>query len=193
MGIIVSTTCNRWTACSGTAIISPTFSTATIETLSPDASEGNPTTLTGLAGWKTIARGEVEAENYLMCIPMANANNATAGLRVWGWNKSSVPSGGLNGGQIVYVPTLLFQCSYTAGNLASQRLSGMFATDTITQTFGPASGTRVESPTAETTPLADTAPGYFIIDLLGSQFVLFDFAINSGSATSMNGLFRTMS
>lgn len=122
---------------------------------------------------------------------MADANNATAGLRVWGWNESKIITGG---GSVIYVPTLLFGCAYTAGNLISLRMSTpLYSADTITQNFGPSAGTRVESPAAETTPLADTSAGYAVFDVLGSEYLFFDFAINSGTATAMNGLYSPIS
>lgn len=179
MSVIALTSANEWTAClaaNGTA--SSFSSTVPVETAVKSPLQ-NPAIAS--AGFVTVAKAGNMAESFLVVQPTADANNATASLRVWGWSQCPHASDGF----VWLKPVLLVQVAYTAGNILSA-ISGQYIADTITRTAGD-STLRLYSPTTDS---LNDIPGQFAVDLLGSRYVYFDFAINSGSAASMNGFYR---
>lgn len=152
--------------------------TVPVETVSPNSSGTAAALLTTDGFWQLSGVDSICPSNIVVAPYATTANDVTASLRVWGWNTNH----DITAGGIWYIPTLLIEVAYTAGNIASTLGTSWFRADTITLTSGD-STSRIYSYTND-------KPGQFMLNMAGSRYVYFDFAINSGTATAMNALWR---
>lgn len=109
-----------------------------------------------------------------------DTNNETFSFRLWGWTHTSRLEGAS-----IWVPQLLLDVACVMGNIDGSALgTGIKMCDTLTLTQGDQNASLI-SPANDTT-------GSVLVHLHGVHKIEFDFNINSGSAVSMNALWRAM-
>lgn len=194
----------EWQRASATGISTSAFTALTEKRLPTDAGgvqtvPGQGPTLAPIAvtGSQKISFDSRQADSILVVRPYGtDTDNETFSLRVWGWNVYDTKASfgntlGTRTGGLIYIPTLLVQvaCTLCTATVDTLLETGGLWADTITRTYGD-SGINIISPATD--GLANV-PASFMLDVRGSQWVTLDFAINSGSAVTMNALWKLLS
>ncbi len=137
-------------------------------------------------GFHQVSHPGAVAPSILGVIPYAVASDDhTFSLRIWGWQECAFQVGS----KPIYVPRLLLEVDLVCGQAAGTVIeSGTLFPDTITDAGGDDTA-RIVSPGSD----AANTIGHFLVDLSGSRWIEFDAYKNSGSVTSMNALWWTLS